>query len=118
MFIRIVVSKSDDTNLRNSLVPNMIGGSRKLSAEDILTPIDATGTDYEFKEPVYACGCVRTTVVRFTVVSTLLFILFEGLAVGVNTLFVAFATIFLVIGCVGCNMLCCPCCQPPKGTDE
>ena len=133
MFIRIVVAHTEDTPLRKnsrgsfSLVPTVIGGSTKLSAEPLLLNTTTTdggggGGDYEFKEPVNACGCVRETVKwRIAIPFTLLFLIFEGAFIGTKgkiSILIAFATICLVVACVGCNLLCCPCCQPAKGADE
>jgi len=75
--------------------------------------------DYEFVEPVNACGCWRGTVWKFTLPSTSIFCIFWGLLIAYKiSAFMAIAVVALVVACVGCNLLCCPCCQPSKGADE
>ena len=108
---------------RASLTPNVIGGSVKLNADNMLGADNSRdfegNADYEFVEPVNACGCVRNSVWKFTIPFTLLFFLFQGLYIGYKvSVLSALAVLSLVVACVGCNLLCCPCCQPAKGVDE
>lgn len=127
VFIRTVVNNSEENGGRKvsraSLVPATMRGSLHQSVELLTDPNgevveEATG-DYEYKEPVNPCGCTRSTVWKFTLPFTFLFLLFEGLFIGLQvSVLMAFALITLIVACVGCNMLCCPCCQPAKGADE
>ena len=127
VFIRTVVvnaeTEAERATSRASLVPTVMRGSIKLNAgaltgEDA-SRTDETNADYKFIEPTNPCGCVRPTVWKFTIPATLLFLLFEGLYIGLRvSVLVAFSVISLIVACVGCNLLCCPCCQPAKGADE
>ena len=127
VFIRTVVvnaeSEAERATSRASLVPTVMHGTIKMNADAVIgadnSRQEETNGDYKFIEPTNPCGCVRATVWKFTIPATLLFLLFEGLFIGLKaSILVAFSTISLIIACVGCNLLCCPCCQPAKGADE
>lgn len=112
-------------NSRASLVPAVVGGSIRMSAEALTAPAEGengANVDYEYIEPVNACGCFVSTVKwRIAIPFTLLFLIFESIFIGVGTAassLMALALVSLVVACVGCNILCCPCCQPAKGADE
>ena len=72
------------------------------------------------------CGCTNLTVKIMSAVSCVLAIAFIAIAIGVfaqsdQKAFVAFflvGIVGIITSIVGCIILCCACCQPPRGVDE
>jgi hypothetical protein len=73
---------------------------------------------------VNKCGCSDFCVKIMIFISVVLFIIFSCIGLFVFArqqeagYFFLIAILFLIISVVGCNLLCCACCKPPKGADE
>ncbi|RYH22369.1 hypothetical protein EON65_19340 [archaeon] len=134
MFIR-TVNKYGDIKDTAAGAPTVIGGSARMSVEG--TPliegpegdtnrhslIEGLFTEVEVEKN--KCGCTNFFVKILIGVFVFLTILFVGVGIGVANsnssaagFMVTFATIFLVVSVILCNILCCACCQYPKGADE
>ena len=66
------------------------------------------------------CGCSKFFMRIFTSVACFLFIVLLGISIGVRaaTAAGAVAIIFLITTVVGCIIMFCPCCQPPRDIDQ
>ena len=129
------MNKYSDIKGAGAGAPTVIGGSARMSVEG--TPliegpegevnrqslIEGLLTEVEVEKN--KCGCTNFFVKILIAVFVFLTILFIGIGIGVSNsnssaagFLVTFATIFLVVSVILCNILCCACCQYPKGADE
>jgi hypothetical protein len=132
VFIR-TVNKYSDVKEAKAGLPTVLGGTARLSVEgtgliegEDTAPVE--GIEAIFDEVVVErnkCGCTNFCVKVMIAVATLLFFVFIGSAVGVGRSdssasggLWAVGIISLIVSIVGCNILCCACCQQPKGADE
>lgn len=127
VFIRTVNRFADHKEVTAG-VPTVLGGSARMSVEG--TPlIDGDNPDpndapqEEVVVEVNKCGCTNFFVKVLIGVAIALFLLFFGLTAvtgrsAASSVLILFAIISLITAVVGCNILCCACCQQPKGADD
>lgn len=124
MFIRTVNKHSEktDTTMGSATV---VGGSARMSVEGmgVLDDEGSAAPEEVFVE-VNKCGCTNFFVKVFIGVMIALTILFLGINVAVaddqsaSGAMFSLAIVFFISSIVGCNILCCACCQQPKGADD
>lgn len=77
-------------------------------------------------EEVNKCGCTDHFTRIFAIVMAVLFVVCWAIAIGVfgrsnrtgSSIFFLLGFFAVAASIVGCTLLCCACCKPPKGTDE
>ena len=125
VFIRTVNRFADHKEVAAG-APTVIGGSARMSVEgtpliegeEILDP-----PEEEVFVEVNKLGCTNFFVKVIIGVTIALTLLFYGLtavtgpSTGGTVLFL-FAILSLITSIIACNVLCCACCQHPKGADE
>lgn len=98
---------------------NLIEGQEAIPAEGIEAIFDEVVLEKN------KCGCTNYCVKIMVAVATVLVLVFIGSAFAIgrsnesaSSGLWAVGAISLVVAIVGCNILCCACCQNPKGADE
>ena len=128
VFIR-TVNKFSDFKEKGAGSPLVLGGSARLSVEGTALiegendGEDATLIQEAVVLDVNKCGCTNFFVKVLIAVTLTLALLFIGISIGVHSpkaspTLSLFGMIFLIASIVCCNILCCACCQTPKGADE
>lgn len=136
VFIRTVNKYSDVQDKRAGAL-TVLGGSARMSVEG--TPlIEGEGEESQRRSSVFhdvfgddivlevnRCGCTNFFVKILIGVFVLLTVVFLGTGIGVSVvspnaagILITVAIIFLIASIFSCFVLCCACCQYPKGADE
>lgn len=133
VFIRTVNKHTPGAERNNSTSsPMVIGGGSRLSGKGVLgedISADEAGesgmTGDALIEEVNRCGCTDRFMKIYIAVTAVLTVVFIASGVGTGRAdpsasgaLWTMGVIFLIASIVGCSMLYCSCCKPPKGADE
>eukprot|EP01038_Epipyxis_sp_PR26KG_P007819 gene7819-10621_t len=125
VFIKTVQKFTDKPDPKIG-VATVIGGSARMSMEGLgLVDDDIAQVQDAVVEELNRCGCTNKFIKILAGSFAALFILFFVISIavarssrGASAFLFFLAFVSLVVSIVGCNILCCACCQYPKGADE
>lgn len=135
VFIR-TVNKYADAKDRRAGTSTVLGGGARMSVEGtnlIEGEVEPLPSDRSLLDDVIGdsavelnkCGCTNYFVKILIAVFALLTVIFVGSGIGASLstpaaggVLIVIAIIFLAASIISCSVLCCACCQNPKGIDE